>query len=64
MYFLIVLALLSTFIYAHLMFTDTINARVDPYSAGKEKEQALLISKIKYALIFIMALSWGAVISL
>jgi hypothetical protein len=46
------------------MFTDTINARVDPYSAGKEKEQALLISKIKYALIFIMALSWGAVISL
>lgn len=62
MYFLLVLALLSTFVYANLLLTDAINARINPYNAGQEKEQAILVSKIKYVLLFIMASSWGAVI--
>ena len=62
MYFILVLALISTFIYINLMLSDAINARINPYAAGKEKEEALLLSKIKYALLIIMAFSWGAVI--
>lgn len=62
MYLIIVLALLSTLIYVNLMLTDAINAKINPYGAGHEKEQAILLSKIKYVLLVIMALSWGAVI--
>ncbi len=62
MYIILVLALFSTFIYVNLMLSDAINARINPYSAGKEKEEALLLSKIKYVLLVIMAFSWGAVI--
>ena len=62
MYLIIVLALLSTFVYINLMLTDAINARINPYGAGKEEKVAMLLSKIKYVLLLIMAFSWGAVI--
>lgn len=62
MYFLLVLALLSTFVYVNLMLTDAINARINPYGAGSDEKTAVLIAKIKYALLVIMAFSWGAVI--
>lgn len=62
MYFILVWALVSTFIYVNLILSDAINARINPYSAGKEKEEALLLSKIKYVLLIMMAFSWGAVI--
>lgn len=62
MYFLIVLALLSTFIYVNLVVSDAVNARINPYAAGSDEKTAVLISKIKYALLIIMAFSWGAVI--
>ena len=62
MYFLLVLALIATFIYCHLMITDTINARLNPYGTEKDNETALLIAKVKYGLLLIMAFSWGAVI--
>jgi hypothetical protein len=44
------------------MLTDAINAKINPYGAGHEKEQAVLLSKIKYVLLVIMAFSWGAII--
>lgn len=62
MYLLLVLALIATFIYSHLMITEAINARLNPYGAEKDRETTVLITKIKYALLLIMAFSWGAVI--
>lgn len=62
MYFILVLALGFTFIYVNLILSDAINARINPYSAGKEKEEALLLSKIKYILLIMMAFFWSAVI--
>lgn len=62
MYAILVTALIATLIYFNLLISDYINARVNPYAAGKEPEQAALISKIKYVLLTIMAFSWGAVI--
>lgn len=59
MYFLLVFALLCTFIYINLTVVDIINTRA--YSAN-DQEQAVLISKIKYVLLILMAFSWGAVI--
>lgn len=64
MYFLLVLALLSTLVYVHLMLSDAINARVNPYDTGKDKDTAILISKIKYGFLIIMSLSWSGVIML
>lgn len=59
MYFLLVFALLCTFIYINLTVVDIINTRA--YSAN-DQEQAVFISKIKYVLLILMAFSWGAVI--
>ena len=62
MYFLLVLALIATFVYLHLMAVDAINARLNPYGTEKDRDTALLIAKVKYGLLLIMAFSWGAVI--
>lgn len=56
------MALISTFIYVHLMVTGALNARINPYDTGGDEKSAVLLSKIKYVLLVIMALSWGAVI--
>lgn len=62
MFLVIVLAILSSLIYMNLMLTDAINAKINPYGTGKDEKQAILLSKIKYALLVIMALTWGTVI--
>ena len=62
MYAILVTALLATFVYLNLCISDAINARVNPYAAGKEPELAKLESKIKYILLVVMAFAWGAVI--
>lgn len=62
MYFLLVVALLSTLIYLHLMVVAVVNAKINPYGGKKDDETTVLITKIKYGLLVIMALSWSAVI--
>lgn len=62
MYAILVTALISTLIYFNLLISDYINAKVNPYAVGKNPEDAVLISKIKYIILVVMAFSWGAVI--
>ena len=62
MYFLLAIALLTTFIYINLCVSDAINARLNPYSADKKADMAELESKIKYGLLLAMAFLWSGVI--
>lgn len=59
------IALLSTLIYLNLVLSDAISARLNPYSgASRSEEQATTISKIKYWLLLIMAITWAIYIRL
>lgn len=63
-YILFFLALATTFLYIHLMVTGMINSRLNPYSNGSKDDNAILVSKIKYVLLLIMALSWAGIITM
>ncbi len=61
MYFLLVIAFLSTLVYFNLVVSEIANSRINLFK-NNETDNSLLISKIKYVLIIIMALSWAAII--
>ena len=64
MVFVLILALLSTLVYINLLISDVINMRINPSTApSNNAENAVLIAKIKYILIFIMSVCWGIVIN-
>ena len=64
MVFCIIIALLSTFVYLNLILSDAINIRNNPgASASRDANTAVLVAKIKYALILIMSVCWGIVIN-
>ena len=60
-----IIALLATLIYINLVISDSINARTGGLylTAANDKENyAVLISKIKYVLLLIMAVTWSIII--
>lgn len=64
MVFCFVVALLATFTYLNLILSDAINLRLNPaMGVSRDKDQAILVSKIKYVLILIMAITWGIIMS-
>ena len=61
----LIIALLSTFIDLTLIITDALVNRLNPYGGtGRTDEQAITISKVKYWLLLIMAVSWAIYIRL
>lgn len=64
MVFCIIIAFLSTLIYVNLILSDAINMRINPNaSASRDDKTAVLVAKIKYALILIMSICWGIVVN-
>lgn len=64
MIFCAIIAFLSTLIYINLILSDAINMRVNPNaSASRDAKTAVLVAKIKYALILIMSICWGIIVS-
>ena len=64
MVFCLIIALLATLIYINLLLSDAINLKVNPgFAASRNDETAVLIAKIKYVLLFVMAVFWGIIIN-
>ena len=63
MIFCLIIALLSTLIYLNLLLSDLINMRINPnYAPSNNDENAVIIAKIKYVLLIIMAIFWSIII--
>lgn len=61
MYFCLVVALVSTFYWINIMFSEIISAKINLFATGDTNDDKLK-AKMKNILIVIMALFWGAVI--
>lgn len=63
MFFTLVVAIISTFLWINQWLADFVNARVNPYASTEEdKDRDRFNAKLKLWLIVIMALSWSIVI--
>lgn len=62
MYFVLVIAILSTLLWLNTMFTEHINAKINVYTTNEDSDEDKQRAKLKLVLIVIMALFWGAVI--
>ena len=63
MYFCLIIAILSTLLWVNVLFTEKINAKVNPYQKNDEdmkndKRRGVL----KTLLVIIMSISWATVI--
>ncbi len=63
MYFCLIIAILSTLLWVNVLFTENINAKVNPYQKNDEdmkndKRRGVL----KTLLVIIMSISWTTVI--
>jgi hypothetical protein len=63
MYFCLIIAILSTLLWVNVLFTENINAKVNPYQKNDEdmkndKRRGVL----KTLLVIIMSISWATVI--
>ena len=64
MVFCLIIALLSTFVYINLLLSDAINMRTNPNAAASRNEDtAILVAKIKYFLLLLMAVFWAIIIN-
>jgi len=64
MVFCLIIAFLTTFIYINLLLSDAINMRINPSAAASRNEEtAILVAKIKYFLILLMAVFWGIIVN-
>ena len=63
MYFCLIIAILSTLLWVNVLYTENINAKVNPYQKNDEdmkndKRRGVL----KTLLVIIMSISWATVI--
>ena len=63
MYFCLIIAILSTLLWVNVLFTENINAKVNPYQKNDEDmENDKRRGVLKTLLVIIMSISWTTVI--
>lgn len=62
MYIVLVIALLSTLMWVNTLFTEYINAKLNPYRQEGSEELDKQRARLKLVLLIITALFWGAYI--
>jgi hypothetical protein len=62
MYIVLVIALLSTLMWVNTLFTEYINAKLNPYRQEGSEEIDKQRARLKLVLLIITALFWGAYI--
>ena len=62
MYIVLVIALLSTLMWINTLFTEHINAKLNPYRQEGSEELDKQRARLKLVLLIITALFWGTYI--
>ena len=62
MYIVLVIALLSTLMWVNTLFTEYINAKLNPYRQEGSEEIDKQRARLKLVLLIITSLFWGAYI--
>lgn len=63
MFFCLIIALLTTFIWINVMYTEHINAKVNPYQkTDEDMKNDERRGVLKTLLVIIMSISWATVI--
>ena len=62
MYIVLVIALLSTLMWVNTLFTEYINAKLNPYRQEGSEEIDKQRARLKLVLLIITALFWGTYI--
>ena len=63
MYFYLIIALLTTFIWINVMYAENINAKVNPYQkTNEDMKNDERRGVLKTLLVIIMSISWATVI--